>query len=571
MISFLKRHALLIAVMFLAVAIRLPAVSYGLPYHLLADEETSVYGALKMIDLRTVLPVLHRDDFDTLLYYPPGLAYIYVIFFLPAILIKYLSSGLSLDHLKAVLTIDPSIFWYIARSLGIVFGLANIWLVYRIGKHIFKKDSLAVLGAFLFSTSFLTVTMDPTAHHWTAGIFFCLLSSYVLLRTLHPDFNGNRNHRLALAGLILGIAFGTSYLVVYVPPLIIMIAYCRFKNPPVESMEKRLVYKNVLWNILYFVVPFTALAIFFIVIHPGAFLYQAGHGGEYAYAMQSIAGFIVYYVRAIWNYELPLLLISFTGLIVLFRRKRETFYLILTCTFVMGVVMYIFMYNNPRYLLPLIPILALMSTYAYAELSPYFLRTLRKKIFIYTGALILALYFVAVYGKYEILLSRGDTRLMARDWIERTLPKGSTIITDTDRLRLSGTPGSIRAQAKVDDSSLRAADRILLQNSHYATYPFNVYPIFFLTGEKRKDIIAAALFRKDPHTYLVIDSWILDRSHLDPLISKSTLIKSFWSNVTRHDWHDLFIGGEKTNSRLHLLLLLYSVDYLGPDIAIYKL
>jgi hypothetical protein len=236
----------------------------------------------------------------------------------------------------------------------------------------------------------------------------------------------------------------------------------------------------------------------------------------------------------------------------------------------MTAIMYKTMYDNPRYLLPAISVMAILSAYACKEFISYF-QIGKRRIVIYACASIFLIYLVAVFGRYEILLTRPDTRIMARNWIEGQISKDSTIITDSDRLRLEGTSASIITLEKIDKNALRGQDRILLKNPEYARRPFNVYPLFFLTGENRHGLISVALSRNDPNTYFVADDWILDKSYVEGLASRGILVKSFWGNVTRHDRHDLFIGGEKADPRYHLLELLYSIDYFGPNVSVYKL
>jgi hypothetical protein len=74
-------HWLLI-ILFAGFFIRVVGVGYGLPHHLYGDEESVVYTALRMLELRTVLPVFHWEAFRGLSYYPPFLSYIHAFLFL---------------------------------------------------------------------------------------------------------------------------------------------------------------------------------------------------------------------------------------------------------------------------------------------------------------------------------------------------------------------------------------------------------------------------------------------------------------------------------------------------------
>src|SRR3989344_8430702 len=86
-----------------ALLVRLAGITYGLPLWLVGDEPSLVFGALKMIELKTVLPVLHDDAFRGLFYYTPLLAYVYLLPFLGIIGLKGLFFLGSLADLKNVL------------------------------------------------------------------------------------------------------------------------------------------------------------------------------------------------------------------------------------------------------------------------------------------------------------------------------------------------------------------------------------------------------------------------------------------------------------------------------------
>ena len=80
----------LISILALAFLIRIAGVSYGLPLWLVDDEPPFVLAALKMLELKTLLPALHFADFKTVLYYPPYLAYLYLPFFAALAAVKFL-------------------------------------------------------------------------------------------------------------------------------------------------------------------------------------------------------------------------------------------------------------------------------------------------------------------------------------------------------------------------------------------------------------------------------------------------------------------------------------------------
>ncbi|MBI2406557.1 MAG: hypothetical protein HYV25_03170, partial [Candidatus Harrisonbacteria bacterium] len=50
---------LLIFILAVAFFVRIAGISYGLPMWLVSDEPPFIFGALKMMELRTLVPALH--------------------------------------------------------------------------------------------------------------------------------------------------------------------------------------------------------------------------------------------------------------------------------------------------------------------------------------------------------------------------------------------------------------------------------------------------------------------------------------------------------------------------------
>src|SRR3954469_11553212 len=86
-------YLILIGICLFALIVRLPTIGYGLPYHLYGDEETTIYGALQMLQLHTLLPVLHPAQFDAIFYEPPVTSYIFAAAFVPTLAVEYAVQG----------------------------------------------------------------------------------------------------------------------------------------------------------------------------------------------------------------------------------------------------------------------------------------------------------------------------------------------------------------------------------------------------------------------------------------------------------------------------------------------
>src|SRR3989338_7522995 len=123
---------LLIYILAFAFLIRVMGIGYGLPLWLIDDEPPFALAALKMIQLKTLLPALHLEEFKTVLYYPPYLSYLYLLPFSILLGIKYLFFSGGQEQFIYYLTGDLSGFFLIARFLNVLMGIASVFLIYHI-------------------------------------------------------------------------------------------------------------------------------------------------------------------------------------------------------------------------------------------------------------------------------------------------------------------------------------------------------------------------------------------------------------------------------------------------------
>ena len=82
---------ILFVILVFAFLVRVAGIGYGLPLWLIADEPPFTLGALKMIELKTVIPRFHVEEFRSILYYPTYISYFLLPAFSGILAIKYLS------------------------------------------------------------------------------------------------------------------------------------------------------------------------------------------------------------------------------------------------------------------------------------------------------------------------------------------------------------------------------------------------------------------------------------------------------------------------------------------------
>ena len=223
-------------------------IGYGLPMHLIGDEEALIGGTLKMLELRQPFPVLAPETFK-FLYYPPMLPYLYILASLPVIIFKFAVSGFDVLALKDYFVLNLDGIWISARLTTAIFSLGVLVVTYKITKLIFSKQT-AYLATALLSVSFFHVLLSHWARHWIFTVFLVYLT--VLLALL---FTRGKIKKHWLIGLIAGIALGTTYLTLAGLGLAILILWF-YRHQIVRPIKK------IVINIaLAFVVGFSLIFI----------------------------------------------------------------------------------------------------------------------------------------------------------------------------------------------------------------------------------------------------------------------------------------------------------------------
>ena len=170
-----------------------------------------------------------------------------------------------------------------------------------------------------------------------------------------------------------------------------------------------------------------------------------------------------------------------------------------------------------------------------------------------------------VYGRYELLMLRDDTRAVAHAWVVSNVQAGSALIVGSDTMRFYASKASLEAETLVEPERLRASDRILAAGAAAAPV-YNVYPLSATSTAKRAALIAAARAHPAPHTYFIVDSWF---AAPDALGNDVAGVAEF-APMVEYPTHWLPVGGDlQMDPGYSLLTRLYATEYLGPTVTIY--
>ena len=518
----IKEKYILFAILILAFAIRISGLFYGLPLWLHDDEAAFPLAALKMIQLETVLPAAHYEEFKSVLYYPPYTSYLYLPFFASFIGVKYLfySGTQFTDYLGA----DLSGFFIIARFINILLGTISVWLVYRITKNTFieiasqkpRNDEIeiasqkprndegvvwsALVAAFLLATSLIHMALSMTGRHWLPVSFIILLGLYFLTR---PDWSFKK--RYIATGVLAGFGMGVSSIAGFLPLLMVLCALFYDRKSLTELVREKFLYGIAGIFILLALIPGW--------LYPGSY----GYGVDVtAREGKSIAGLVVspfVFLKPVLVSEPVLLILAILGLAILFKKNwRLALLFVIFWIIYSGAFYWIFRYEH-RFVLPLIPFMALLGGLGFSEIL-LFTNTLRVKYGkIATppaGGLAMIFIFsifvmpVLVSAKLTYLAYMGDSRAVAREWVEENLPAGERIVVAARLMRLSSTRLAVEEQKNIQADSLRRADTseaALGGSSFYR--PFHALNLFTVTDERFYNNLESYI-RDNKYRYFVL-------------------------------------------------------------------
>jgi len=407
----------LAAVLLGGLGLRLWGVRQGLPYAYNADEaDHFVPHAIEMFAHGTLNPHYFAN--------PPAFTYVLHAVFA-------LAYGGAKGAVRAF-AVHPEAVYTLARVCAAALGTVALWLLYLVGARLWGR-AVGLLAAAIEAVAFLPVFYAHLALNdapTLAPATLSLLGSAGVLR------KGRLRDHL-LAGVGLGLACATKYTAgIVLLPLLAAIALRhrgRGAGPPARALAGLAL------------AGACALAAF-VVANPYALLDYHSFHAELAHqsALSSESqgklgapkeGGLAYYLWSFtWGLGWGPSLAALAGAVTVWRRERALGWLLVPA----AVAFLAFMGTESRYfgrwLMPIFPVACLLAAMFTAQVVAWAGLTLRSQ-----GARVLlaALLVVAllvqglVYSVHSgMVLSRADTRNVARAWMVAHIPAGAKIVAE---------------------------------------------------------------------------------------------------------------------------------------------
>lgn len=444
------------------------------------DETPPLVAALKMIADQTLRPAYPT------FYYLPVAAYAELPFAILALLFTWIAVGADAIRDFVILDFAKLLPW--ARLASMFYGALALVVFYHIARRIFTEKHVALLAVFFFATSSLFIQLAHFGRVWTIQMLAFTLALWAILRLFDEPY---LRRYLVVAGAI-ALSFGINMVgaLVYMP-----FAVAHFLRMKGASMGKILFECNFL---IAHAALFSIIALFYFLNPYGFENYityikrflaaLTGSGGGITqvalsqnpnFCGEGSSSALTYYFRILFTHETPLTLFAFLGTATLWYRgmkiKKEDViilgsfffaYLVgITILSVVGIAN-----CEQRYILPVIPIMALLGALGVATLF----ETISGKLRVLLALLI----FTAVlYGPimFDVRLALPATRMEAREWILHDIPDGSNMVNFDERLEL---PENFMTLERV---GLSAAERMTVKRTYLLANPAKIsMPAYFI-------------------------------------------------------------------------------------------
>lgn len=423
------REGLAIALILLfAAAIRLWHVGFGLPSLNDPDEPLFIMVALDMLREHRLNPEWFGHP-ATILFY--ALALISILVGMAGMAI---GQWVGVNGFVAALFQDPGIVALPARIFIVLCGVATIWLTWRVGRRAINPR-VGLIAAVLLACNALHIDLSRIIRTDMLATVFMLWSTLEALKI--AERGRWRNH--LFAGVAVGLACATKW------PAAMVLA-----NAMSAALFRAIGHRAEARRVL--IAPLAAL-VTLLVVSPYLLLdYTAVlrdlHGEARAFHPGQTGGGLFHNLG--WYIRLPLaetfgivgVVLAAIGLVLALRRYRAFTIAVLPGAALFFVVIAGQFLVWERWIVPLLPVVALLSAIAIDAAASFPRRTAMAQ------ALLIALVGVVTVPMLRTTLAAermraNDTRQVATEWVRAHVPEDKSVLVEHAAFDLLRRPGRL--------------------------------------------------------------------------------------------------------------------------------
>lgn len=333
---------------------------------------------------------------------------------------------------------DRTTFLVVARLLTMMWDIGTMFVVFFTGRRVFGigagilAASIIALNPLYIEQSHMVV-VDPALAFFAASALLFMLSL-----SSEP-----RTRWYVLSGLMIGLATASKYtgaVLLLVLLLVHLFLGGNFRSGLRSLLSRKLAMGFLIAGGVFLIVnPF-------IVVNTEKFLegfgYEMWHMERGHFGIEGGQSTPVYYLFEVFPRTLgwPLYLISLGTLVWAVTRRNKKLLLVVAYTLVFFLPVASWTMRAERYIMPIIPGLALLTSYGTMQLLAMVTRhigtvkewssgwfTVLKRVGVGALFFILLASPASLSARYLRMLSMPDTRTAAKHWIRQSLRPGGTI------------------------------------------------------------------------------------------------------------------------------------------------
>lgn len=400
------------AMILAALALRMWGIGFGLPFQFHQDEPIIVNHALAY-----GAGDLNPHFFNI----PPLTSYllfaVYAVLFLAG---KAAGAWASSGDFALRFFSSPATFYIVGRFfIGVVPGMASIILVCRLASRLFS-ERVCLFASAVMALAFLNVA---NSHYiYTDMLLVALILAAYLSFFRMYEAPSMRNY--ILAGIFVGLAAAVKYNGIFLIFTYIVAHFLAARKEAKPGAGK------LLAGGLSVAAAFLAANPFALIDPLGFWATSSTQSVVFGYA--GWAHHMFYSLAE--GMSLPLVIMGIAGLAVI-SLSGDRGKIFVSFPVLFYVILVFRSQQFSRYVLPLVPFLAIGAAYLAFQAAPHVVRTPFARKFISASAVILLLPTAVKSVKADVIFSSVDTRIEAADWIRKNLSPGTNIACDSTVFR----------------------------------------------------------------------------------------------------------------------------------------